>query len=240
VYLEKNLTLAALVCAGAIALSGCPNNGGQAPANNASENNGANNTAGSNNAINNPNGTNNTSSGERLLMASSRPRVKFRGGARWGRDLGQALGLEPGELCNELGRYDCVGAVHRITLGGVEPYSLGIDEPVETAPVIAPMAADRVALSACDVRAERDLADVSGAVLFKEMPADGAPDAAAREAMGTRLVEKILRREARADEVAELVAFWDEVLAEEPEDPRRDWATLTCFSLATSTEALFY
>ena len=136
--------------------------------------------------------------------------------------------------------YDCVAAVHKITLGGVEPYSLGIDEPVGTAPVIAPMAADRVALSACDVRAERDLGDLGAALIFREMPGSGAPDAAALGAMSTRLVEKLLRREAREGEVGELVAFWDEVVEEASEDPRRDWATLACFSLATSTEALFY
>ncbi len=234
-YLEKTPALVALLCAGTLALTGCPNNSGETPAPNNSI---GNNTSGG--GGNNTTGNNTTGGGERLLMASSRPRVKFRGGARWGKDLGTALELEQNELCNELGIYDCVGAVHRITLGGVEPYSLGIDKPVETAPVIAPMAADRVALSACDLRAERDLADASKAVVFKEMPADGAPDEAARKAMGTRLVERLLRREARAEEVAELVKFWDEVLEEESEDPRRDWATLTCFSLATSTEALFY
>ncbi len=122
----------------------------------------------------------------------------------------------------------------------MDPYRLGIDEPLPVAPVTAPIAADRVALAACDTRAERDLGDASNAVIVKEMPASGVPDADAMGAMGRRLYEKVLQREATEDEVKNLVEFWAEVEAEAPEDPRREWATLTCFAVATSLESMFY
>ena len=253
---------ALLATACVVALTGCDqevpannstssNNSAQNAVDNAAPNNTANSTPENNQSPNNGD-KNNTSENSQTensdpdppepveaLVPSQRPRVKFKGGARWSTDLSRSLDIRREELCKELGEYDCVSVVHKITLGGVEPYSMGIDKPVEIAPVIAPLATDRVALSACDIRAERDLEDLSSAVLFKEMPAEGEPSAEQLEAMGTRLVERLLRREAKAGEVGELVAFWEEVKADS-DDPRRDWATLSCFALATSVESLFY
>jgi hypothetical protein len=92
------------------------------------------------------------------VAASRQARVKYKSGARYANDLAAALDLPREAVCRELGRYDCVDEVHRIVLGGVEPYTLGVREPLPSIAVTAPIAQDRVALAACTARIERDLA----------------------------------------------------------------------------------
>lgn len=177
---------------------------------------------------------------EEAAVPSSRPRVQFKGGQRYATDLSEGLGLARLELCQELGRYDCVDQVHDITLGGVEPYKLRINKPLPVAPVTAPIAVDRVALSACDQRAERDFAAPEEAVIFGEV-ASGAPDEAKYAAVSARLYERLLQREAEPAEVAALAGFVREVEEEVgAEAAPREWATMSCFVVATSMEALFY
>lgn len=175
------------------------------------------------------------------LLPSSRPRVNFKGGRRLGNDLSRALELPRAELCKELSSYDCVEQVHQITLGGVEPYRLGINDPVPVAPVTAPIAVDRIALQACDRRAELDLsADAQSALIFGSLLVD-APEPS-KEALGQavdKLYDRLLQRDATDDERRALVDFWSKTKARSAE-PARDWATLSCFMIATSLEALFY
>lgn len=175
------------------------------------------------------------------LLASSRPRVNFKGGRRLGNDLSRALDLPRAELCKELSSYDCVEQVHQITLGGVEPYRLGINDPVPVAPVTAPIAVDRIALQACDRRAELDLsADAQSALIFGSLLVN-APEPS-KEALGQavdKLYDRLLQRDATQDERRALIDFWSNTKARSAE-PARDWATLSCFMIATSLEALFY
>lgn len=170
------------------------------------------------------------------LVPSRKARVKFKGGERYARDLAASLDLPRDQICSELGRYDCV-AVHAIALGGVEPYELGIDEPLETAPISAAIAAERVALSACSARVDADLADPANAVLVSFAAAE--PTVGEREALAADLFDRILRRDATPDELTAVAAFYDEVAAES-DAPARDWARLSCLSIATMLEALFY
>ncbi len=167
--------------------------------------------------------------------ASPKARVVPKAGDVWGRDLARGLALHPWELCHELGELDCIGDAHRITLGGVEPTRLGIDEPLEHPSASAPIAADRVALAACAARLERDKAGPAvlfGPVLDKDGPA-------ARKKVAKDLVIRLLSRDATPPEVDALVELYDEL---EPlsASPRDDWAVGACVIVATSLEALFY
>lgn len=170
---------------------------------------------------------------------SSKARVMPKSGQVWGRDLATGLGLQEWELCQELGQMDCISDAHLITLGGVEPTTLGIDQPLANAAVSAPIAVDRVAMAACGARYERDLAGPAvlfGAVLEEKK---GADKEKARDEVARLLVQRLLSRQANDDEVAALVDLYDAV---QPiaEDPDRDWAIGACMVVATSTEALFY
>lgn len=175
------------------------------------------------------------------IVASHKARVKFKGGEVMLRDLSAALELPRDRACGELGRYDCVKDVHSIALGGVEPYEQGINTPLEVMPVTAAIAADRVALSTCTRRMRLDFDAPDDAVIFGALAGgSGVPDKATLAATARTLYDRILRRDATDAEVATLVDFHAEVMAETGDDARRSWAQLTCFSVATSLEALFY
>jgi hypothetical protein len=175
------------------------------------------------------------------VVASRQARVKYKSGARYASDLAAALDLPRDALCRELGRYDCVDEVHRIVLGGVEPYTLGVREPLPSIAVTAPIAQDRVALAACTERIERDLA-ASKPVFLTTVDVD-APTPGQLEATARRFYDRILRREATPYEVSALAQFHS-TLTDEPGESRatatRNWAILSCFMVATTLESIFY
>jgi hypothetical protein len=175
------------------------------------------------------------------VVASRQARVKYKSGARYANDLAAALDLQRDAVCRELGRYDCVDEVHRIVLGGVEPYTLGVREPLPSMAVTAPIAQDRVALAACTERIERDLA-ASEPVFLTTVDVD-APTPEQLEATARRFYDRILRREATPDEVSALAQFHSTV-TDEPGESRAtatyDWAILSCFMVATTLESIFY
>ena len=175
------------------------------------------------------------------VAASRQARVKYKSGARYANDLAAALDLSRDAVCSELGRYDCVDEVHRIVLGGVEPYTLGVREPLPSLGVTAPIAQDRVALAACTERIERDLA-ASEPVFLTAVDVD-APTPGQLEATARHFYDRILGREATPDEVSALAQFHSTV-ADEPGESRatatRDWAILSCFMVATTLESIFY
>ncbi len=180
---------------------------------------------------------------EHQLVPSIKARVKFKGAKRFGTDLASALGLESDSLCNELGLYNCL-EVHRIVLGGMEPYRLGIHKPLPKAGLTAPIAADRVALAACAERVRRDFLPNGTPILFEgPVPGSQAPSAAWRLGVATQLYQRILRRQGTPDETAALVDFYPVVETEyggASVEATRDWLSLSCFSVSTMLEALFY
>ncbi len=171
------------------------------------------------------------------VLPSTKSRVRFKGGVRWTNQLARGLGLDRAQICKEFGEYDCAADVHFIALGGVEPYNLRINEPLPIAPLTAPIAVDRIALSACTTRADLDAATPADAVLFKELAS--APDSAAMRAMGARLYQELLSRDAEPGELDELEAFWNDVQDAGAAAPA-EWAAFSCYAVATSTEMLFY
>jgi hypothetical protein len=175
------------------------------------------------------------------VAASRQARLKYKSGARYANDLAAALDLPRDALCRELGRYDCVDEVHRIVLGGVEPYTLGVREPLPSLGVTAPIAQDRVALAACTERIERDLA-ASEPVFLTAVDVD-APAPGELEATAGRFYDRILRRAATPDEVSAVAQFHSTVTDEPGESgatATRDWAILSCFMVATTLENIFY
>jgi len=122
------------------------------------------------------------------------------------------------------------------TLGGVEPTTLGIDEPLPNPTVSAPIAVDRVAVSACGERWARDVA--GPAVIFAPVIAEDTEKA--REAVAANLIRRLLSRQPEKAELEGLVTGLYADIAAASTDPKRDWAVGACVVIATSTEALFY
>lgn len=141
-------------------------------------------------------------------------------------DLATALGLAPDAVCAELGERDCV-EVHRIVLGGVEPYVLRIDEPLAEASPTTPLAVERLAWGACAQAVARDLGPGPATILV------GGPEGLDRTASARRLSERLLHRPPEEGQVRALAEHGAELEDE-------DWALAACVAVASSFEATFY
>jgi len=170
--------------------------------------------------------------------ASPDPRVKFKDGERYLRDLAAALELPRDSICRELSQYDCFSDAFRIVLGGVEPYRIRVVEPQEKASLTAPIALDRLAMHACTRRVEEDVKSPAGAVLFRATKA--RPDRKWKQQTATVIYDRILRRTPTAEETARLVSFYDAVARKAGSTASRDWTVLACFTVASSLESVFY
>lgn len=170
------------------------------------------------------------------VVPSFAPHVRFKGGAVYANDLARGLELDRQEVCLELGVADCATQVHKVALGGVDPYDGGVYKPLPRAPVTAPIALDRIAVSACSLRAERDFGTPDGAALYGPL-AKGDTSAEARGAVVMALYDRLLLRDPTTAELEAVVALYDDLDGDEV--PRR-WSKLACIAIATTTEAAFY
>jgi hypothetical protein len=171
------------------------------------------------------------------IAVSRNNRLKFKGGERFAQDLATGLDLNPNELCKELGSYDCATVAHNISLGGVEPYVQTIYQPTGELRASASNAVERIAMSACHLRAERDAAKPADDTLFGSLARNPSAGESARVA--ARLYQRLLGRDATAEELEHLAGFWTELQAAE-KDPARAFSTYACFAIATAEEALFF
>ena len=181
-------------------------------------------------------------------VASVDPRVKFKDGERYLRDLSANLDMPREEICKELSRYDCMTDAFRIVLGGVEAPNLLVNEPIENAALTSPIAVDRVALHVCSNRVRMDRENPEKAVLFRAgaFGADGQaknPDAKWLNATADAIYGSILMRSPSEREIQNLAAYYTQVSdgrAINSSDVAADWVILSCFAVASSLEAVFY
>ena len=181
-------------------------------------------------------------------VVSADPRVKFKDGERYLRDLSANLNIPREEICKELSRYDCVTDAFRIVLGGVEAPNLLVNEPIAEAALTSPIAVDRVALHVCTKRVKMDRAKPAEAVLFKAgaFGREGRAQTPDREWLNSTadaVYGSILLRSPSAREIQNLAAYYTQVAEGRPAnsvDAAADWVTLSCFAVASSLEAVFY
>lgn len=185
-----------------------------------------------------------TSSAVPAQPASPTAHVRFKGDRVLSNDLARGLGLEPSAICNELGTHPCTTQVHKVTLGGVDPYDRQIYVPLGTTAATTPLAAERVVLSACLERAKRDFAAPDGALLFGGLELDGTrltnAHGEAASAAVERLYVALLARHATTGEIAAIADSYAEIEASGDDAPAETWAALSCFAVGTSVEFLFY
>lgn len=190
-----------------------------------------------------------------MVSPSLHPQVKFKRSQRLRNDIARALDITPDQVCNELGLYSCTEEVHRVTLGGVSAYDLGLFEPLPTTALTTPMAVERVAMAACVTRVDRDLGlDTNidtgndtggGALIFEDLDIDergrlaDVQDGAVATAIDT-LYKRALQRRASAGEIAHLRRLYGDIESRAAPQPARDWAVLSCFAVLTTMEQLFY
>ena len=243
-FLDSRLTLMGLCCA-ALMLPACRGGGGGGGSSD-TDTAGTDSTSGG--TTNNPTASETEGEAESLddtgeddgpapqtQSPSARPRVKFKTAQRYATDLSTALEISRETLCTELDDFDCV-EVHRIALGEVDAFGLRLFEPLENMPLTAPIAVDRIGLTACGERAQLDFDTPGQAVSFTEVASGGASEGN-RTAVVERLYRQLLLREATDREVEQVTAMYDDLPSN---NQAQTWAQMACFAIATSTEALFY
>lgn len=176
---------------------------------------------------------------------SERANLRFKRNIRLRNDVAQALNLSPQDVCSELGQYSCTDFVHTVSLGGVEPYTLGLNEAFDNSTVTTPIATERVVLFACERRATADLGGGDAQVIFRdlEIGADGRLADVGAEAVAASidtLYKRALLRAPTSAEVSHLRQLYRDIEADGQAQPARDWAILSCFSVLSSMESLFY
>ena len=180
--------------------------------------------------------------GKGLSLANS---VRFKKQALIKNDLESALGLTSPEICKELGASDCLSEVHHLALGGVDAYKRGVFAGISESMITSPIALERVALAGCSERARRDLKAGENEI-FQGMSLDPAGNVSAegREAsLGaavTTLFARFLGREPSAYEVGALVDMYEDVAKETSSNQSFEWARLSCYTVATDLECVFY
>jgi hypothetical protein len=179
------------------------------------------------------------------LARSAKANVRFKRNIRLTNDFAQALSLAPGDLCKELGLYSCTELVHPLAVGGVDPYNLGLYEPLPFTGATSPIVTDRVALAACVQRVEADLAAPGSAVIFKGLTPDASGKLASLETAEVKgaldaLYKRALLRPIAESELTALKGLYRDVEASGKPSPAKSWMELSCFAVLTSVESLFY
>lgn len=179
-----------------------------------------------------------------IVTASTKANLRFKGPERLSLDLSAALELNASTLCNELGRYSCTGMVHKVALGGVDPYEKSVYEAPATLGVTAPIAIERVTLTACLARVEADLASPGNARIFRNIPLINGkladPSGAPVQQAVVELARRAWARDPSAFEVTTLVTLARDLEAQATPQPAKTWMQAACFAVFSSTEAVFY
>jgi len=171
---------------------------------------------------------------------SEKANLRFKEVLRLTNDIARALELSEAQVCAELGQYDC-RFVHNIALGGVEPYELGLVEPTGATTITTPIAAERLAIHACELRATMDL-DSPSAVIFAGInngSIANLDDAAVSSAIDSLYKHAVLRP-VKEGEIGHLKQLYRDIEDLGVDNPARQWAIASCVAVLTSVEALFY
>jgi hypothetical protein len=179
------------------------------------------------------------------VARSSRNNLRFKSPEQLTAHFASALSLPPDQVCNELGRYACTTDVHNVVLNGVDPYVVGLFEPLKVTGATTPNVIDRVALAACARRVSLDVTTPGEAVLFKGLELDAQGRLANREGAPVRdaitsLYQRALLRKPTQTEVDTLSQLSTRMESMGSQAPGRDWMTLACFTVLSSAESVFF
>lgn len=176
---------------------------------------------------------------------STRSEVRFKPQDIMQYEIADVLALPADDLCKETGEVDCIEDVHRIALGGVDAYNGGAPAPISESMVTTPIAWERVVLSACSKRVDKDLASPSSAVIFAGIQTDnqgnlanvGAPEVTNAITM---LYQRALKRPAQNYEIEAIKSLYGDALTAVKTNAAEQWATAACYVVLTNVEFVFY
>jgi hypothetical protein len=187
---------------------------------------------------------------EEPSIASPKANVRFLNAPRLSKTFAKVLGLPETEICKELGQYQCVDFIHKISLLGTDPYLFGVNDPLPSTTTATPLVVERVATAGCITRVKIDRKTQAtktreNHTLFDRLVIDpeGKMDEASPVVAFTidRLYTRALQRHATAPEIAELRQLYTAIEAlPQSKTPAEDWAIASCVAVLTSMESLFY
>ena len=147
-----------------------------------------------------------------------------------------ALDLKAEEICNELGQYNCINKVYLAEFGGNDAIEKSQYVRLEKPSFVTSIALERVALSACLKKVEKEKTVKS---LFKHYDIDDKKidyntQKESVDKQNEYLYRRFYARDPLPEELAELGTLADGNVT------TTEYATLTCFALLSSSEFLFY
>ena len=157
--------------------------------------------------------------------------------------LAKILNLDPDGQCLELGRLPCANLVHRVSLGGMNAYGNAQYEKPKESAITSPISFDRMVMSACTQRANLDFINPASALIFKDLSfsIDGrlVRDEAITQSI-ERLYQRAFLREPSQTEISALLDLYVSIYETEPQGAARNWMLLSCYSVLSTTEFVFY
>lgn len=170
------------------------------------------------------------------MTQSTRARLLWKRNVTLEKDIMRALELESEEVCTEFGAASCTREVHHVALGGPAPFTLGLHKALPGPMLSTAVVVDRVLLSACSNRVEKDV-DGSAAVFDAiDLTAERAPSAGDEAFVAT--VTALYRRFLARDPTEEELSVFGDLVAEPM--TAREFAVLACYTVGSTTEFLFY
>ncbi|MET0344453.1 MAG: hypothetical protein ABW252_25795 [Polyangiales bacterium] len=169
---------------------------------------------------------------------SSGRSVQWKRAAAIEADLMRSLELARDEVCTELGALSCIRAVHTVALGTNDPFATGLLKPALSPLSTTPLVIDRVTLSACAARARADRE--GSARVFTALDLAGPAPAADADAVTETITTLFRRMLARDPKPGELTTVRSLLTNDDEKMTAEEFATLSCFVVASSLESLFF
>jgi len=172
------------------------------------------------------------------LGLSHRESVHFKRQDVFANDIANALDLDRASLCLEFGELSCIDKVHHLALGGTDAYERNVYAPLSETSASTPIVVERVLLSACQQRAERDI-DRGEQVIFSRLAAESNLAQQLKPSIES-LYQRALLRNPSSQELAVLTGLYREISELSPQKAQRDWAMAACYAVLSSVEFMFY
>lgn len=178
-----------------------------------------------------------------IPLLSSKNRVQRKRAEIVRNTIAKSLNLDPNGMCLELGKLPCANVVHKVSLGGMDPYGNSQYKRPTRISATSPIALERVVLSACIQRAGLDSINPSNGLIFKDLETSADGRLVNNEKIDEsiqRLYQRAYMRNATTAEVLAVKDLYEQIFKENPIGAAQNWMILSCFSILSSVEMIFF
>lgn len=177
------------------------------------------------------------------LVEARKENLKLKRVNQLTRSLSKILAMNENQLCLELGKIPCTSQAHKVSLGGLAAYDNSQYEYNKESTITAPLALDRLVLSACNIRASLDMVNPAQGVIYKnlDITSDGriTKDDNFKKSIQT-LYQRAFLRNPTASEYTAMENLYVDIYDKNSIGVGRNWAVLSCYTVLSSIEFIFY